>query len=110
MKIMLAADGSEYTRAAARTLAAHLNWLAEKPTIEVLHVRPPFPFPHAAGVVGKKAIQSYEKEESEKALAIAEEELRKAGVEFKSSWRVGEVAQEIAAFVKANGINLIVMG
>src|SRR4051812_12111876 len=110
MKIMLAADGSEFTRAAAQYLATHLDFLAAKPTIEILHVRAPFPMPRAAKVVGKKAIESYEKEECEKALKVAESELKKAGVPFKSFWVVGDVADEIASYVKDNAVDLVVMG
>jgi nucleotide-binding universal stress UspA family protein len=110
MKILLAADGSEYTRNAARHLVSHLDWFKESPRIHVLNVRPPFPFPHAAAVVGKKAVADYESEEADKALAVAIEELRKAGVAFESSWRMGEPAKEIAAFAAANGFDLIAMG
>jgi nucleotide-binding universal stress UspA family protein len=107
---MLAADGSDYTRAAARSLAGHLDWLAKKPSIDIFHVRAPFPMPGAAKVVGRKAIEKYEQEECEKALKVAESELKKAGVPFKSFWVVGDIAEEIARYVKDNGVDLVVMG
>ena len=43
MKIVLAADGSEHTRVAARKVAGMLAWFKERPEVHVLHVRPPFP-------------------------------------------------------------------
>ena len=110
MKILLAADGSEFTRNAARSLVAHLSWFAERPKIQVLHVRPPFPFPHAAAVAGKSALEGYEREEAQKALAVAEEELRKGNIDFESTWRVGDVAKEIAACAEDHAIDMIVMG
>ena len=110
MKIVLAADGSEHTRVAARKLAGMLKWFAERPEVHVLHVRPPFPFPHAAAVTGKKAIDDYEREEATKALEPAEDELRRAGVAFESSWRLGDVAAEIVAFAEARKSDLIMMG
>jgi nucleotide-binding universal stress UspA family protein len=110
MKIVLAADGSEHTRVAARKLAGMLKWFAERPEVHVLHVRPPFPFPHAGAVAGKKAIDDYEREEALKALAPAEDELKRAGVAFESTYRLGDVASEIVAFAEARKADLIFMG
>ncbi len=110
MKIVLAADGSEQTRVAARKLAGMLAWFKERPEVHVLHVRPPFPLPHAAATVGKKAIDDYERDEATKALAPAEDELKRAGVAFESTYRLGEVAAEIVAFAEARKCDLICMG
>lgn len=110
MKILLAADGSPYTQMAARHLVNHLAWFAKVPDVHIVHVQPPIPYPRAEAVVGKAAVHSYQREESEAALAVAESELSKAGIPYRSSWRVGEVAPEIAGYVKANKIDLVVMG
>lgn len=110
MKILLAVDGSEHSRKAARHIVAHLGWFAEKPQVFLLNVHAPFPLKHAASVVGKGAVTQYQKEESEAALAVAEKVLRDGGVDFHSVWVVGDAAKEIAAYAKANGIDLIVIG
>jgi nucleotide-binding universal stress UspA family protein len=110
MKILLAADGSPHTGIAARQLAAHLSWFAQVPEVHVVHVQPAFPYPGAQAVAGKAAVEGFQREESEAALAVAEQELGKARVPFRSSWRVGDVAAELAAYVKENGIDLVVMG
>ena len=110
MNILLTADGSDYTKRAARYLAGHLSALTEAPAIHVLHVHPALPYARAASVLGKKAVEKYYREESEAALAVAEKELRKAGVAFDSAWKVGDVVGEIAAFVKKKDIDLVVMG
>ena len=110
MKIVLAADGSEHTRVAARKLAAMLAWFKERPEVHLLHVRPPFPFPHAAAVTGKKAIDDYERDEATKALAPAEDELKRAGVAFEASFRIGDAASEIVAYAEARKVDLICMG
>ncbi len=107
MNILLAADGSEYTLRAARYLVGNIGALANKPTIHVLHVRPDFPFP---GTSTKQGIEKYQQEESEKALKPAEEILRAGGLEFKSSWLVGDAAKCINDYVKQNAIDLIAMG
>ncbi|QJR13913.1 universal stress protein [Usitatibacter palustris] len=110
MKILLAADGSEHTRRAAKHLVAHLHWFAEKPTVSLLNVHAPMPLNRAAAIVGKGAVDAYMREECLKALAVAESELAAAKVPYQSSWVSGEVAEEVARFVAANGIDLIVMG
>lgn len=110
MKILLASDGSDSSKRAARYLAAHVAGLAAKPEVHVLNVHPSIPYPKAAAVVGKAALQRYYREECEAALAVAEKPLRKAGIAFKSSWRTGAVVEEIGAFAKKKGIDLIVMG
>ena len=110
MKILLCSDGSEHARRAAEYLVSHLEWFKERPMVKVLTVHRPFPLPSAQRVVGKQAVESYQKEEAQKALEVCGEAFRKAGVEYDSSWRVGEPAQEILAHVKEHGIDLIVMG
>jgi nucleotide-binding universal stress UspA family protein len=110
MKILLAADGSTYTQNAALHLVSHLRWFATAPEVHVVHVQPPLPYPRAQAVAGKAAVHGYQKEESEKALAVAESVLGKAGVPYTSSWSVGEVAPALADYVKTHGIELVVMG
>jgi nucleotide-binding universal stress UspA family protein len=110
MKILLAADNSEFTRRAARHLVQHLSWFAGPPEVFVLHVHPPIPYPGAAAAAGKAAIDNYLREDSEKALAMATKELDKAKVAYKASWTTGSPAQGIAAAAKKQGADLIVIG
>ena len=110
MNILLAADGSSYTQRAAKCIAAHVAELATPPKIFVLNVHPPIPYPGAIAAVGSKAVESYQREECEKALAVAAAELDKAGVDYQLAWRVGEVVAEIDAYARKVGANLIVMG
>jgi nucleotide-binding universal stress UspA family protein len=110
MKILLAADGSPYTRNAALHVAHHLEWFAKRPEVHVVHIRPPIPYASAEAAVGRAAIDKYEREESEVALAVAEKELIAAKIPYTSAWRVGDVATELAGYVKKHGIDLVVMG
>ena len=110
MKILLAADGSDYTKRAARHLVDHLAWFARPPEIHLLHVRPPLPYPGAAAHIGKKAIDEYERSESKAALAVAEKILDKAGIDYQSAWSVGDVAAGIRDYAKKHRIDLVVMG
>ncbi len=110
MKILLAADNSDYTKRAARHLVTHLGWFAEKPEVHILHVHPPIPYPGAAVKAGKAAIDKYLTEDSEAALKVARKPLDKAGVAYQAVWRTGNPAEEIAKYVKKHDIDLVVLG
>jgi nucleotide-binding universal stress UspA family protein len=110
MKILLAADGSPFTQIAARHLVNHLKWFAKPAEVHLFHVHPALPYPGAAAAVGKAALAKYQREESEAALAVAVKVLATAGVSHTSSWEVGEVTRQIAKYVKAHAIDLVVMG
>jgi nucleotide-binding universal stress UspA family protein len=110
MNILLAADGSDYTRRAAQYLVATAKEYAKPPRIFIVTVHAPIPYPGAAAAAGKGAVESYQREECEKALAVAEAEFAKAGMKYESAWLVGEVAEEIASHAKKVGADLVVMG
>jgi len=110
MKILLAVDGSEYSQRAASFLANNVSALAQGPEIHCLHVHAPIPYPGAAKAVGKGAIEKYQREESEAALAPAKKALLAANLDPKCSWSVGDVVEEIGKYVKKNKIDLIVLG
>jgi nucleotide-binding universal stress UspA family protein len=106
MKILLAADGSEFTSRAARYLVDYVALLAKPPAVHVFTVHTPIPY--AGG--GKNAVHDYHEEECLKALAVAQGVLTSGGVPFTSSWVAGEPGKEIAAYAEANATDLIVMG
>ena len=110
MKFLLATDGSEHARRAARYLASHVAEFSKPPQIFLISVHPPIPFPGAAAAVGKKAVEDYQREECEKALKVAEEEFDKAGLRYQSSWLVGEVAAEVERHAQKVGADLVVIG
>lgn len=110
MKILLAADGSDHTRKAARQLVKYCKFLAETPEIHLLHVHAPLPYKRAMAVVGKAAVEKYQREESEAALKVAEKELGKADVPYEAHWMSGDVAKAIGQFADRHDIDLIVMG
>jgi nucleotide-binding universal stress UspA family protein len=107
MKILIAADGSPYTRAAAQYVANHANMLREPPEVRLIHVHAALPYTKS---VSKKSIDAYYREESLQALEVAEKELEKAGVKFTSTWATGEAAEQIVKYAKAEAIDLIVTG
>jgi nucleotide-binding universal stress UspA family protein len=111
MKILVAVDGSSYSRAAARYVAAHAKLLKKKPGVHLIHVHVPLAYSGAAaGVVGRDTIRSYLQDESEKALAVAARELGKRRMKYRAHWSVGEPAARIVAYARKERVDLIVTG
>ena len=114
MKILLAVDGSDYTIRAANFLITHFDWFKDKPELHLLHVKLAIPaglaFTRARELLGETVIDAYYREESERALAPAEELLRTAGVPFHSTYKVGSIAEEICLYASTTLMDMIVMG
>jgi nucleotide-binding universal stress UspA family protein len=114
MKILVAVDGSEFTNKAMRYVASHVQLLKDTPELHLLNVHRPLPsalaVKNARRLLGDSAVDDYYKEEAEAALAPAEKALNAEGIPFRSSYRVGDVEKEIHAYVRENGIAMIVMG
>lgn len=110
MKTLLLTDGSDHSLNAARWLVRHVADFREPPEIHLLHVHPPLPYPRAGEVVGRAAVEKFQRETSEEALAPAAAVLRGANVVFRSSWAAGEVAPTIADYAQKGGFDLVVMG
>ena len=111
MKILVAVDGSPYSRAAARYVASHAKLLKKTPDVHLIHVHVPLAYSGAAaGVVGRDAIRSYLQDESEKALAVAARELKKRRMKYRAHWTVGDPAARIAAYARKERVDLIVTG
>lgn len=110
MNILLAADGSVYTKRAVKYLVQHLADFSRKPTIHVLTVHSPLPYPGVAANVGKKQLEKYQREECEAVLAMATRELKKGRLDATTAWSVGDIPTQVNAYVKRHDIDLLVMG
>lgn len=110
MKILLAVDGSSYTAKAVNYIASHLDWFQGNRELHLFHVKAPIPLGHARAAAGPEAVESYYREEATAALAPAEELLVKRDIPYQSSYKVGDVAEEIQAYVRQHNIDMIVMG
>jgi len=109
MKILVAADGSKFTRQAIRYLVEHLSMFGSKPEIHLLHVRPPIPG-RAAAALGRNVVQGYYDDETNKALSAARRALEKAGIRFRELHAVGDPGEEIAEQAKRGKYSLVIMG
>ncbi|MDP2369733.1 universal stress protein [Rhodoferax sp.] len=109
MKILLAVDGSPYTKKMLAYLATHSELFANSNSYTVLTVQPALP-PRARAAVGKEIVDAYYTDESEKVIAPVTKFLLRHGIDAKSEWKVGHAGQTIAKFADAGQFDLVVMG
>ena len=111
MRILLATDGSEYSAAAARSLAAR-PWPVNS-EVRIVSVVEPIaqaadPW-YAAGAFWER-VQAEDKKRSEEAVSVAEEILAGSGVQKHSAVLDGSPKKRIVEDSKAWGAHLIVVG
>lgn len=109
MKILLAVDGSPYTKKMLAYLSAHDELLSTKHQYHLLNVQAAIPA-RVQSVIGKENIKQYYAEEAEKVLAPAMKFLLRHGMQVSSDWKVGHAAEQIAKACADGAIDLLVMG
>ncbi len=111
-RILLAVDGSETAQRATRTLIANAGLYREPIEVELITVRPPLPpIGGLSGVVvNREMIDTYYREEGEKALAPSRQLLDDAGVKYVARVLVGDVAVTIVEHARTTACKMICMG
>ena len=109
MKILLAVDGSAYTKKMLAYLATHDELFTQGNDYTVFTVQPVLP-PRARAAVGKEVVDGYYAQEAEKVLAPVSKFLLRHGIDAKSSWKVGHAGESIAKLADAGKFDLLVMG
>jgi nucleotide-binding universal stress UspA family protein len=109
MKILLAADGSEYTKKAAAFLVTHEKMAGPEDELLVLHVQTAVP-PRVKTMLGASAIRSYHDEEATKVLGPLERFLKRHKLNFRTMWVVGSPSNEVVRVAKQEKVHMIVMG
>ena len=109
MKVLLAVDGSEYTKKMLAYLGAHPELLGSSPQFTALTVQPALP-PRARAMVGKAEVESYYAEEADKVLAAVDAQLAERSLKAERASLVGHAGEEIAKFAETGGFDLVVMG
>ncbi len=109
MKILLAVDGSAYTKKMLAYLSTHEALFSTDHAYTVITACHAVP-PRAVSVVGKKIIQEHHMEEAERVFAPVLKFLLRHGIDAKTEWRVGTPGVCIAKFAESGKFDLVVMG
>ena len=109
MKILLAVDGSPYTKKMLAYLTTHDELFGPRNEYTLLTVQPPLP-PRARAAVGKEVVDSYYAEETQKVIAPITEFLAHHNLAAYTEWKVGHVGETIAGFADEGKFDLLVMG
>ena len=109
MKILLAVDGSAYTKKMLAYLVTHQELLASTNSYTLLTVQPQLPA-HARRMVGKEATDNYHREEAEKVLGPATQFLARHGINPKSVTKIGHAGEHICKVAESGKFDMVVMG
>ncbi|WP_310460783.1 universal stress protein [Sphaerotilus sp.] len=109
MKILVAVDGSEFTRRMVAYWAAHEEWLGPQHSYTVLTVVSPIP-PRAAAVLDRELLHSYYADEGEKVFHPLRSFLDKQGLKVTFLSKTGHVAETIARSATEGNFDLLMMG
>lgn len=109
MKILVAADGSSYTKKMLAYLAAHDDWLGPQHQYTVVTAVAAVP-PRAAAVLDKDTLKSYYDDSAEKVFKPIRSFFGKQGIRADYVGKVGAAADVIADLAKKGKFDLVVMG
>ena len=109
MKILLAVDGSSYTKKMLDYLTTHNELFSTNNEYTVFTVQAALP-PRARAAVGKEIVAKYHLDEAEKVLAPVTKFLLRHGIDAKSSWKTGHAGESIANMADNGAFDLVVMG
>jgi len=108
MKILLAVDGSPYTKKMLAYLAAH-ELYSPKNEYTALTVQLMLPT-QARTALGKELVTKYYEDEGLRILAPVHKFLERHGVKAKGIWKTGNAGELIAKLADAEKFDLVVMG
>lgn len=109
MKILVAVDGSPYTKRMLAYLAAHDEWLGETHQYTVVHAVPAVP-PRAAAVLDKEVLKTYYQDEADKVLKTIRTFFTKQRIKAEFISKIGPAADSIAVLADKGKFDLVIMG
>lgn len=109
MNILLAVDGSEYTKRMLNYLAEHEELFGANSKYTALTVVVPVP-PHVTRFIGKEGLDAYYEEEAQKALKSVQAFAAKHESDFAVLHKVGHPADVIAKTASTGKFDLLMMG
>ena len=110
MKILLAVDGSPFTKKMLAYLAAHEELItAGRHEYTALTVQSALP-PRARAALSKEVVEEYYAEESAKVLEPVSKFLAQSGITVNARAEVGPAGETIAKIAEEGKFDLIIMG
>lgn len=109
MKILLAVDGSPFTKKMLAYLATHEELVAHTHSYTALNVQPQLP-PRARAALGKEVLDEYYAEEGEKVIDPVVKFLARHAVQVTPMMQVGHAGEVIAKTATEGAFDLVVMG
>ncbi len=109
MKILLAVDGSPYTKKMLAYLATHAEMFGTNNQFTLLNVQMPLP-PRARAAVGAEVVKSYHEEEATKVFGPVVKFLKRHSIEPDTVSKVGHPGELIAKTADSGKFDLVIMG
>jgi nucleotide-binding universal stress UspA family protein len=109
VKILVAADGSEYTRRMIEYIAAHDDGFAAKHEYDVLHVVEPLPH-RAAAFADMAYVHRLYEQGAQTVLRPVGTSFEGRGIAVRLEWTLGRVAETLAKRADEGRYDLVVMG
>lgn len=109
MKILLAVDGSTYTRKMLDYVSSNRTLFDPSHTYVVFNAQPELP-PHVRSSLGSRTVQEYHLDEATKVLEPALAALSASGLQAQTDWKAGHAGETIAGHARQGGFDMIIMG
>ncbi|MDZ7919486.1 universal stress protein [Rhodoferax sp.] len=109
MKVLLAVDGSSYSKKMLAYLATHDALLSTDHDYTVFTAQPALPA-NARAALGKEVVEGYYQDESAKVLGPVLEFLQRHAITAKSSSKVGPAGPALAKLAEQGRFDLVVLG
>ncbi|MDO5691196.1 MAG: universal stress protein [Pseudomonadota bacterium] len=109
MKILLAVDGSSYTKKMLAYVTTHMEIFSGDNEFTALTVQSALP-PRARAAVGKEVVDQYYAEEAAKVLEPVTKFLGRHDLKVKSTSKVGNAGETIAKTAESGKYDMVIMG
>jgi nucleotide-binding universal stress UspA family protein len=109
MKILLAVDGSPFTKRMLAYLTVHDEWLGAQHQYTAVYAVPAVP-PRAAAVLAKDVLKAHYDDEVEKVFKPIRQFFARRGIDGTYIGKVGHAADTIVSVAKKGDYDLLVMG
>lgn len=109
MKILIAVDGSPYTKRMLAYVAAHDEWLGAQHSYTVLHVEPTLPN-NAAHMLGREVCERYYREQAAEVLDPVRKFFAQQSLPVEYLSKIGPTAATIAQTADEGRFDILMMG